>query len=113
MKKKLITIGWMGTAMLAMGITMPACPGQQAMQQQIDDLTKRDAELNKRLTALENSVRTGMGDVGAMKQSFGPMGQQLQAIGPRLDGLEAGMKDIQAKMAAAASAPAKGGKRRR
>jgi septal ring factor EnvC (AmiA/AmiB activator) len=111
MKKKLITLGWMCTAALAMGITMPQCPGQQAMQQQIDDLTKRDAEMNKRMTALETTVRTGMADIAPMKQAMTPMGQQLQGMGPRLDAIEAGMKDLDAKIAAAA-AP-KGGKKRR
>jgi septal ring factor EnvC (AmiA/AmiB activator) len=111
MKKKLMTLVWLGLATSMMAITMPACPGQQAMQQQIDDLTKRDADLNKRLTALENAVRTDAANLAPIQQAITPMGQQLQTMGPRLDALEAGMKDIQAKMAAAATAP-KGKKHR-
>src|SRR5579885_1553882 len=110
MKKKLMTLVWMGLAASMMAITMPACTGQQAMQQQIDDLTKRDADLNKRLTALENTVRTDSANLAPIQQAITPMGQQLQAIGPRLDALEAGMKDMQAKLAAA-TAPK--GRRRR
>lgn len=112
MKKKLMTLVWMGLAVSMMAITMPACPGQQAMQQQIDDLTKRDADLNKRLAALENTVRIDAANLAPIQQAMAPMGQQLQTMGPRIDALEAGMKDIQAKMAAAAAAPAKGKKRR-
>jgi septal ring factor EnvC (AmiA/AmiB activator) len=111
MKKKLITLAWMGIAALTMGITMPQCPGQQAMQQQIDDLTKSNADMSKRVAALENTVRTGMADIAPMKQAITPMGQQLQAMGPRLDAIEAGLKDMDAKLAAA-TAP-KGGKKRR
>src|SRR4051812_16080074 len=113
MTKKLISAAWMGVAVLAMGITMPQCPGQQAMQQQIDDLRTKEADLNKKLAALETAVRPAVTDVAAMKQGITPMVQQVQAMAPRLDTLEAGMKDIQAKMAAAAAAPAKSAAKKR
>ena len=45
-------------AVATTAVTMPSCPGQQAMQKQIDDLTKREAKLNEKMSALDAQVKS-------------------------------------------------------
>jgi hypothetical protein len=109
MKNELKAFAFGICVLLGMGITMPQCPAQQAMQQQLDESKLKEADLTRRLAALEANVRTMSADVGAMKTSTGPIIQQLQAMSPRLDALEAAVKVLQTPP----PAPAKGAKGRR
>jgi hypothetical protein len=43
-------------ALLTMGIAMPSCPGQQAIQQQIDALTTRANEGDQKLQGMTTQV---------------------------------------------------------
>jgi small-conductance mechanosensitive channel len=109
MMKKLTTLATFGLAALGMAITMPSCPGQQAMQQQIDELKVKEADLTRRLVKLEADIRTVSTDVATVKQSAQPMAEQMAALTPRIEGLEAAVKVLQTPPPAAA----KGGKKKR
>ena len=57
-------------AILGMGISMPSCPGQQAMQQQIDGVEKREGALAQRTQTLENQLRSLSSEMGGVKQQL-------------------------------------------
>jgi hypothetical protein len=105
------TIALLGFAALSMAITMPSCPGQQAMQQQIDDQKKVMADLTTRLVKLDGDLKAIQADVASVKQSAESMAAAmapLNALPPRLDALEAAVKALQE----AAARPAAGKKKK-
>ncbi len=46
-----------GAAFLGLGISMPSCPGQQAMQQQIDALQTKANDSAKQIQALDAQIK--------------------------------------------------------
>jgi hypothetical protein len=55
--KRILTLaGFPAIALLTMGIAMPSCPGQQAIQQQIDALTTRANESDQKLLMLLSQI---------------------------------------------------------
>jgi septal ring factor EnvC (AmiA/AmiB activator) len=107
MNKKFYVI--LFAAFIGMGMSMPSCPGQQAMQQQIDTLTTQNADLTKRVQGLDSQVKQLNSDMGQVKQLLKPMSDAIQAQKAGMDQLDANMKEIQAKMTAAAASKGKGG----
>ena len=57
------------TALLGMGITMPSCPGQQAMQQQIDNLQTANQDLSKKVQLLNTQLNAIANDMNQVKHS--------------------------------------------
>ena len=53
MNKKIQALVTAG-AFLGMGIAMPSCPGQQAMQQQIDTLQTKTIELTQKISKVDS-----------------------------------------------------------
>ena len=51
-----------------MGIAMPSCPGQQAMQQQIDTLTNTNLDVNKKLRTMQGQITGLSNDMNQVKQ---------------------------------------------
>lgn len=45
-------------AMIGLGMSMPSCPGQQAIQQQLDSLQTAQAEMQKKLQAQDSQIKT-------------------------------------------------------
>ena len=103
----------LGTAFLGMGMSMPSCPGQQAMQTQIDTLTQQNQELNKRTLSLDSQVKSLNSDMTQVKTLLKPMADAIQAQKAGMDQLDANLKEMQTKLAAAAKpAPKSAGKKR-
>ena len=100
----------LATTVLATGMSMPSCPGQQAMQQQVDTLTTQNADLTKKLQAMDGQVKALNADMLQVKQLLKPMSDAIQAQRNAMDQLAASMKDMHAKLSAPkgkAAAPAK------
>ncbi len=57
-------------ATLGLGISMPSCPGQQAMQQQLDSVEKRESALTQRVQSLENQLKNLNTEMGKVKQQL-------------------------------------------
>lgn len=97
-------------AFIGMGMSMPSCPGQQAMQQQIDTLTAQNAELTKHVQAADAQIKSLNKDMTDVKNLLQPMANAIQAQKASIDQIDANMKEIQAKMTAkpAAKGAAKG-----
>ncbi|MGK5087381.1 hypothetical protein WDW86_07465 [Bdellovibrionota bacterium FG-2] len=102
-------------ALTGMGIAMPSCPGQQALQQQVDKLTTQNADTTKRIQALDEHVKTLNGEMAQAKQLLLQITNVIQAQKTTIEQLEASMKSSPAKgkgakAAAAKTAPKKKGK---
>jgi septal ring factor EnvC (AmiA/AmiB activator) len=93
------------SAFLAMGISMPSCPGQQAMQQQIDGLNTKNGELTKKMQTMDNQLKGMAGEMGQMKELLAQVSNTVLAQKTAIEQLEAAMK--------AAPKGKAGGKKRR
>lgn len=92
------------TGFIGLGMAMPSCPGQQAMQQQIDSLQATTNDLSKRLQTIDAQGKTLTSDMSQVKQLLKPMSDAIQAQKTAIDQLDANFKELQAKLAAAAAA---------
>ncbi len=54
------------SALLAMGATGPSCPGQQALQQQVDQLQTKNQEQARAIQSLEGEVKTLQTDLAQL-----------------------------------------------
>jgi peptidoglycan hydrolase CwlO-like protein len=102
-KKHLVLLA---SAFVGLGMSMPSCPGQQAMQQQIDTLNANNTKLSQQVQALDAQVKTLNSDMSQVKQLLKPMSDAIQAQRTGMDQLDANIKEIQGKMAAMAAKPA-------
>src|SRR6476469_4131323 len=87
-------------AVLAMGISMPSCPGQQAMQQQVDALQTSNTDLNKRFQSFDSQLRTLKQDNEQMKGVIQQMASAIEAQKTALNKMDEGFKAMSAKPAA-------------
>jgi septal ring factor EnvC (AmiA/AmiB activator) len=85
-------------AFLGMGISMPSCPGQQAMQQQIDSLQASNTDLSKKVQTLNNQLASLNNDMNQVKQLLPQMTNVIQAQKGALDQLDVQVKEVQAKL---------------
>lgn len=107
MNRKFIQALALTTATLGLGVSMPSCPGQQAMQQQIDALQASRMELTRKLNTLEPQVKTLAGEMEQAKQLLAQMTNAIQAQKTSMDQLDASVKEIQSKLPAAKGAKGK------
>lgn len=91
MNRKLTWLA-LGAAVVGMGISMPSCPGQQAMQQQIDELKTKNAEMTKQLQAHDNQVKTLMGEMSQVKTLLQQISSAVLAQKQALEQIDAAMK---------------------
>jgi peptidoglycan hydrolase CwlO-like protein len=82
---------------VTMGISMPSCPGQQAMQQQIDSLQTANTELSKKVQSLSTQVTTLNNDMNQVKQILPQVTSLITSHKTTLDQLDAAVKELQAK----------------
>lgn len=97
MNKKLTWIA-LGAAVAGMGIAMPSCPGQQAMQQQIDALQAKNAEMAKHIQNLDNQVKADSNDMGQVKTLLSQVSNTVLAQKQAQDALEAQVKELTTKV---------------
>jgi peptidoglycan hydrolase CwlO-like protein len=97
------------SAFVGMGIAMPQCPGQQAMQQQIDGLEAKGQDTTRRLQAMDAEVKRLNGEFVTAKQLLAQMTDAIQAQKTALDKLNGAM-EAQAQAAAAAAQKARAAK---
>lgn len=91
MKPKLRLLA-LAAAFVGMGLSLPSCPGQQAMQQQVDLLNTREADMNKRLQAAESEVRTMRGELNKVTTVLTQVGNTVLAQKATLEQMEAAAK---------------------
>ncbi len=59
-------------------LLLPGCPGQQAMQQQVDSIQTANLDLQKRVQNLETQLRTLNTDFAQMKRLLEQMATTIQ-----------------------------------
>jgi uncharacterized protein HemX len=82
-----------------MGMAMPSCPGQQAMQQQIDTVQASNVELAKKVQAQNAQITTLHNDMVQVKQLLPQMSNVIQAQKGSIDQLDASVKELKLKTA--------------
>ena len=105
MNKKFVVI--LASAFLGMGMSMPSCPGQQAMQQQVDSLKTSNADLTKQVQAMDKHVKQLETDLTQVKELLQPMGSAIGAQKAAMDQLDSNMKELQTKLTSSSSKSAK------
>ncbi len=58
----------LGMAVIGLGFAMPSCPGQEAMQQQINSVQTVNQELVKKIQTVTNQVNSLNSEINQMKQ---------------------------------------------
>lgn len=82
---------------LGLGLSMPSCPNQQVMQQQMDSLQAANADLVKKIQLLNNQVNSLTSDMNEVKQLLPQMTNVIQAEKGSLEQLSAVVKELQKK----------------
>ena len=98
MNKKLTGFA-LGAAMLGMGLSMPSCPGQQAMQEQLETLKTGQADSNKKIQALDAQLKKMNGDVDQMKALVSQVSNAVLAQKMAIENMDAALKALQTKPA--------------
>jgi septal ring factor EnvC (AmiA/AmiB activator) len=80
-----------------MGISMPSCPAQQAMQQQIDALQTTNMDYAKKLRTLQTTVTGLSNDMNQVKQLLPQMTNVIQAQKGALDQLDTTVQQMRGK----------------
>lgn len=80
-----------------MGIAMPSCPGQQALQQQVDAFQNNYLDANKKIRTLQTQVTALSNDMNQVKQLLPQMTNVIQAQKGALDQLDATVQQMRHK----------------
>jgi septal ring factor EnvC (AmiA/AmiB activator) len=83
---------------LTMGISMPSCPGQQALQQQIDALQARATETDQKIQGLTTQVNTLSKEMNDAKSLLEQVGQTVIAQKDAISALEGAHKALEEKV---------------
>src|SRR4051812_34714737 len=82
---------------LGMGISMPSCPGQQAMQLQLETLQNANLDVGKKLKTLQTQVTAMSNDMNQVKQLLPQMTNVIQAQKGALDQLDTTVQQMRNK----------------
>src|SRR5262245_52266283 len=102
MNKKM-TIVALSSAFIGMGIAMPQCPGEKAMQDQIDQLKATQITMTQKLQAMDSQVKAATTKMDTMSQAIVTLGSAVDAQKGALERLNAAVTEMQTKMAASAT----------
>ncbi len=97
-KSQLARIGISALVLLGMSITLPACPGQEELKQQVDQSNQQVSALSKRVAEIEGKLKAineFMVQAETIFKSLGPLMQENKA---KLDEMDKTLKDIQARL---------------
>ncbi len=93
-------------AFIGMGMSMPGCPDQKAIQSQIDALQVSNADLKNRVQALDQQIRGLSNSANQTQGLLTQMNNVIQTQKQALDALAARVETM-AKPAPKKAAPAK------
>lgn len=96
----------LAAAVVGLGMSMPSCPGQQAMQQQIDSLTSTNVMLTKQVSALHTRLKSVTDEQTQVKQLLGQITAAITAQKGAIEQLNTNLKQLQAAEIARAKAAA-------
>jgi uncharacterized protein YoxC len=103
-KKNYRIIALAGAA-LTMGMSMPSCPGQQAMQQQLDALQQSNDITTKRIQSLDAQNKAMVQELTQDKQLLEQLATAIQTQKNAIDQLNTAVKTLDTKVTAMATKP--------
>ena len=87
-----------------MGLSMPGCPGQEAIQQQIDTSVKaQEAEFTKQIQALDAQLKALKEDLEQTKKLIAPISLTSKDQAAAIEKADASIKELQASVSALSS----------
>jgi septal ring factor EnvC (AmiA/AmiB activator) len=89
-----------------MGMNMPSCPGQQAMQKQIDDLSTHMSSVEKTTGNANGKVTNLEKEVTELKNSLGEVAEVLKTHKATIEQLQAQIQDLSARASTSSKKPA-------
>ncbi len=95
--KKQFNVLFFFCVLVGLGMSMPRCPGQQAIQQQLDLMQVTHQEYNKKIQTLTSQVTTLNSEMQQVKQLLPQMTNVIQAQKTSIDQLSATVKELQTK----------------
>jgi peptidoglycan hydrolase CwlO-like protein len=99
MKNKKIFVAVLTGACLAMAMTMPSCPGQQAMQQQIDALQSSQQDMANKVRGLETQVKGANAGADEQKKIIADLTTAVAAQKTAIDNMNASIQQLDTKIA--------------
>lgn len=93
----------LGAAVAGMGLGMPSCPGQQAMQEQVDKVQKENVTMNRSIVQMRESVTAVSGDMAQTKTLLAAMADSIKGSEAKLQELTLKVTSLEAKMAEGAT----------
>jgi len=100
-----------GASFLMMGLSMPSCPGQQAMQQQVDALKASEAEMKNRISGLEGQIKSLRDEAEQNKGLMAQLSTGIAEQGKAIEEMKAAAAAQSKPAAKAAAKPGKGKKK--
>jgi ABC-type transporter Mla subunit MlaD len=94
-------------AFIGMGIAMPQCPGEKAMQDQVDALKATQITMTQKLNAVDAQSKTANADSAQIKQALTQLAGVIDTQRDALKRLDDAVKDLQTKVAALSAPKAK------
>jgi peptidoglycan hydrolase CwlO-like protein len=85
-------------AFIGMGMSLPSCPGDKAMQQQIDMLQASNQDMTRKLQNLDNQLKSSANDIIGQKSLITQLATTVSAQKEAIDNLYNQIKIIQAKL---------------
>jgi septal ring factor EnvC (AmiA/AmiB activator) len=82
------------SSVLFMGIAMPSCPAQQAMQQQIDTLQTSNVDTAKKLKQLQTDLTSLSTEMAQVKQLLPQMTSVIQAQKAEMEQIASELKNL-------------------
>ena len=92
-------------AVMGLGLTLPSCPGNQAMQDQIDSVKLKESEFNKRIQSLDARIKAMNDELLQIKNVLEQVGKTVIAQKDALEKLDYLVKNPPQKYPAKVSTP--------
>jgi peptidoglycan hydrolase CwlO-like protein len=103
--RKIIQAIAISGAFLALGFSMPSCPGQQALQQQMDILQAKASEAGKELQVLVTKLDQANSEISKTNAVMAQMNTVITEQKLQIEQLEASMKILSDKITAPKAPP--------
>jgi septal ring factor EnvC (AmiA/AmiB activator) len=81
-----------------MGMSLPSCPGQKEMQQQIELLQTQNADLGKKIQALTTQIGSVTNDMNQVKQILPQVTGVIEAQKGAIDRIDTRVTDLEARI---------------
>lgn len=110
-RKSIQTLFLISITVFAMGAGLPGCPGNKAMEEQVEQLQTKNADTIKKIASAENQLKMMTAELAQYKTQIPQIIEQMNVLKGRLDQLETQVREMAVKATSHAK-PAKGKKQK-